>query len=65
MPAISININLNTSVLNLYPSLANTYNVLNNPPYILQDNSDGLGPYIAKWNNANPKPTPAQVGTSK
>lgn len=28
---------------------------------LLQDDSDGKGPYIKSWTNANPQPTQAQL----
>jgi hypothetical protein len=30
-------------------------------PVVLQDNSDGQGPFIAKWDLKIPQPTPEQL----
>ncbi len=32
--------------------------------YTIQDNSDGVGPYIAAWHLADPQPTPAELQTA-
>jgi len=32
--------------------------------YVLQDDSDGSGPYIKEWNSASPQPTEAEIETA-
>lgn len=43
------------------PELENS-DAFNNLAIILQDDSDGLGPYIAKWDYAEPLPAGMKVG---
>jgi hypothetical protein len=53
--------NLYEKILALYPELA-TYDFVNSD-ITLQNDSDGKGDYIAKWEHPTlPRPTPEQLG---
>lgn len=51
--------NLYEKILVLYPELA-TYDFLDGA-IVLQNDSDGKGDYIAKWEHSLPKPTEEQL----
>jgi hypothetical protein len=45
----------------IYPSLTDDDFRPGKGTILIQDNSDGNGPYIAQWNNPNPQPTAEQL----
>jgi len=54
---------LYNKILEIYPDLTYQDFMLPMGTIILQDNSDGQGPYIAKWEHSTyPKPTNEQLG---
>jgi len=50
-----------SQVIEAYPELEGTDNFINGT-IILQDDSDGLGDYIAKWDYAKPIPDGLKLG---
>ncbi len=54
-------INVSEIVLQTYPELANTKDLYNGT-IILQNDSDGAGTYIAKWEYSKPLPDGMKVG---
>jgi hypothetical protein len=54
-------INVSEIVLETYPELANTKDLYDGT-IILQDDSDGVGPYIAKWEYSKPIPDGLTLG---
>ncbi len=58
-------ISLNQKILMIYPELLKIdCSPVNNsnPPYLLQDDSDGRGTYIKEWNYEQPQPTQDALG---
>jgi hypothetical protein len=54
---------LNEKLKAIYPSLTDTDFSPSKGTILLQDDSDGKGPYIAKWDHPTlPRPTEAQLG---
>ena len=54
---------LSTQITNAYPELAqDDYAAFNNGTIRLQDDSDGLGAYIAKWEYSKPIPKGLKLG---
>jgi hypothetical protein len=57
--------------MDLYETIVNTYPELetgkefSNGSIILQDDSDGVGPYIREWNYEQPIPTGLKLGKPK
>lgn len=45
----------------IYPGILDNYNIDNNPPFIIQDDSDGKGAYIKEWNYHLPEPTKEEL----
>jgi hypothetical protein len=54
---------LNEKILIMYPDLVGIECSYRNPdrPYIIQDDSDGKGPYIKEWHDPRPQPTQQQL----
>lgn len=53
---------LNEKIFQIYPELENLLNnPFRSPIYILQDDSNGNGPYIKIWNYSEPQPTQEQL----
>lgn len=52
---------LNEKIVFIYPELIGKCSPFPNSPYIIQDDSNGLGPYIKKWNYFKPEPTQEQL----
>lgn len=52
---------LNEKILQIYPELVGKSTPFKDSPYILQDDSNGLGPYIKIWNYSKPQPTQEQL----
>ena len=52
---------LYNQIVNVYPELAKN-NDLANGTIVLQDDSDGLGAYIAKWEYDKPIPAGLKLG---
>lgn len=56
------------TIESIYPTITDNYYPLTTPsytpPFILQDDSDDQGPYIAIWNDKKNKPSKAQMGNS-
>ena len=48
-------------IIKIYPSLTMDYFISGNTTILLQDDSDGKGPYIKSWTNSNPQPTQEQL----
>jgi hypothetical protein len=54
--------NLYEKIIVLYPSLTEADFSLMTGTITLQNDSDGKGDYIAKWEHTLPKPTDEQLG---
>lgn len=51
------------TLLEIYPELSdNSFEVFGNRTIVLQDDSDGYGPYIAKWEYDKPLPAGMKIG---
>jgi hypothetical protein len=48
-------------ILLIYPDLEESAQLFINPPFKIQDDLDGKGPYIVEWNDPRPKPTKKQL----
>lgn len=48
-------------ILKIYPLLTMEDFISGNATILLQDDSDGKGPYIKSWTNSNPQPTQEQL----
>jgi hypothetical protein len=54
--------NLYQQVVSLYPELSGQVNLFANGTICLQDDSNGNGPYIARWGHPTlPEPTQEQL----
>ena len=54
---------LSAQITNAYPELAdNNYAAFGDGTIRLQDDADGLGAYIAKWNYTKPIPAGLKLG---
>ena len=53
--------NLYETIIESYPELENSKDLYNGT-IILQDDSDGVGAYIAKWEYSKPLPDGMKVG---
>ena len=51
-----------TKIIEAYPELINDSKLFWDGTIILQDDSDGVGPYIAKWNYSKPIPAGLKLG---
>lgn len=49
------------TIIEVYPELADSYNFYNGT-IVLQNDSDGLGDYIAKWDYSKPIPDGLTLG---
>jgi hypothetical protein len=49
-------------IIKIYPELKNQNDLFINGTITLQDDSDGLGAYIAKWDYAKPIPAELKLG---
>ncbi len=52
---------LTQKIISIYPELENICTQYPNPPFILQDDSNGLGQYIKMWSYSQPQPTQEQL----
>jgi len=52
-------------IIEAYPELADNNLAAFTKQIVLQDDSDGLGAYIAKWNYSKPIPTGLKLGKPK
>lgn len=48
-------------IMLIYPDLTESDFLPANGTILIQDDSDGKGPYIAKWENDYPRPTDEQL----
>lgn len=48
-------------IMSIYPDLTESDFLPTSGTILIQDNSDGKGPYIAKWENDHPQPTDDQL----
>jgi len=54
---------LYNQILAIYPTLT-TADFAPNGTIMLQDDSNGKGPYIKSWTNSNPQPTAEQLAAT-
>jgi hypothetical protein len=45
----------------IYHAIKHLFPGIEDHQFLLQDDSDGRGPYIAKWDHPSPQPTPQQI----